>query len=732
MERENFFKLKSLTHQIDNLNKEFDIIKEQLRIQYKIISILKNNLKDLDFLNDPESLSFFGNKVLNSGIRSIFQNSDFLIKSEDLYADLIINFIKKINIIIPKIIDNIKNEKLDNFHKSTIKNLFQSIYAIHTQNITKHINENEIKNLFSNLNNILTKEDLTKYRDWDLVYMFGGIAHSNCLYIDTQYPYKFLKEILQPNRNLNIFQLLLIISILLSFNHSYINIIENKLNQENNLSLKTIFEQLDKLLNINTIIKLKNKDKNTLYHMLKTKTKQFLNDSLKKKLLNSLKHIKFNSKDLYNIFNILISDNFQDTLNAEIDIIEIFFSYFDTNDVEKININTLCELFKIIQKLPHITVKQIKIFEKIINIILDKKNELDSKNIANIMIGIGELSEFYTMQLLKYTKEEFFATITKIIKEEKDIDPHIINNLMYGINHCGKITSKQYINTMFTKIDTNINDFNFEQIINILYGLKNVPENKIKEHYNTIKKLLDILNKKLDNKQFSENKVEASLGKLTKSMLNLQNQNDFHYCIEYIFIKLLDEILTKEREDIKLNILYNISNLIYTKSQFQNLKTYIINTFIPNINFNAINQEHYIVILVRSYAMLNIPLQNNENEEYKIYLEKQKQNSEQNRDFSLLNEIKQALSNNDKIVIYHYLDGIELDLYIEKLNLNIEIDGTYHSTKMNFDNIRDIFLLKKHEIKTIRIKIAHLFENNKLNKKKLMEIIKIKIKQEQK
>lgn len=51
-----------------------------------------------------------------------------------------------------------------------------------------------------------------------------------------------------------------------------------------------------------------------------------------------------------------------------------------------------------------------------------------------------------------------------------------------------------------------------------------------------------------------------------------------------------------------------------------------------------------------------------------------------------------------------FVDGIELDVYIPALNLNIEVDGIQHMGKQRVDRIRDARLQETYQIETLRIR----------------------------
>lgn len=57
------------------------------------------------------------------------------------------------------------------------------------------------------------------------------------------------------------------------------------------------------------------------------------------------------------------------------------------------------------------------------------------------------------------------------------------------------------------------------------------------------------------------------------------------------------------------------------------------------------------------------------------------------------------------------IEGIEADIYIPKLSLNIEVDGIHHMGKQRMDRIRDARLLETYKIGTFRVRsIAHEFD----------------------
>jgi very-short-patch-repair endonuclease len=50
------------------------------------------------------------------------------------------------------------------------------------------------------------------------------------------------------------------------------------------------------------------------------------------------------------------------------------------------------------------------------------------------------------------------------------------------------------------------------------------------------------------------------------------------------------------------------------------------------------------------------------------------------------------------------LDGVELDVFIPSLKLNVEVDGMQHMGKLRIDRIRDSRLKETYSIETIRIR----------------------------
>lgn len=67
--------------------------------------------------------------------------------------------------------------------------------------------------------------------------------------------------------------------------------------------------------------------------------------------------------------------------------------------------------------------------------------------------------------------------------------------------------------------------------------------------------------------------------------------------------------------------------------------------------------------------------------------------------------IQKILEDNTAIGQSHLIDGIESDLYVEKLKLRIEVDGKHHLNKAQCDEdqLRDEYLKNTYGIRTIRI-----------------------------
>ncbi|MFH1653193.1 MAG: DUF559 domain-containing protein, partial [Pseudomonadota bacterium] len=116
---------------------------------------------------------------------------------------------------------------------------------------------------------------------------------------------------------------------------------------------------------------------------------------------------------------------------------------------------------------------------------------------------------------------------------------------------------------------------------------------------------------------------------------------------------------------------------------------------------NEINLDNDIdlITLVRSVSLYDRPLPKWLEDRYNNFIRSQESKST-NGELKSQNVLTKRLR--ETVLVNHYIDGFELDLYIPTLKANIELDGRYHYSQRGRDAIRDRYL-KGKGIKVYRI-----------------------------
>ncbi len=412
----------------------------------------------------------------------------------------------------------------------------------------------------------------------------------------------------------------------------------------------------------------------------KSKGFDFIHNSLSKSISNTptapLEIIeKFGPED-----SILCSE-----INKNRDTSEEYLSYFHSILTSNNHIH-IRNLFNILYILSRETLKQTpknqmqEILWYLIKKINNGNNGIDSQAIWSALYGLQNLDSSVV------TKELIHTLTTKINQSNAQLNGQAIWNALYGLQSLdSSVVTKELIHALTTKINQSNAGLNGQAIWNALYGLQNLDSSVV------TKELIHALTTKI-----SQSNAELNRQAIWNALYGLQNPDS-----SVVTKELIHALTTKiKKSNTQLNG-QNIWNALYGLYYFnwkqkdisdviKNLQDYFLHE-LELLNESELSKED------SNYLAHIYPLYKKETPRYIQYYNGNSGITENN----LFHAVKGIFSDAKKGQV---IDGVEMDIYIPSISLNIESDGKHHYWNKIFrDGKRDQFLLDMHDISTIRI-----------------------------
>lgn len=336
-----------------------------------------------------------------------------------------------------------------------------------------------------------------------------------------------------------------------------------------------------------------------------------------------------------------------------------------------------------------------KEFFEVITKKIEECTELDTQAIGCIFYGLQNMDN-------SVVPKKFFEVMIKKIEEHTKLDIQTIANTFYGLkNISSSIVPKEFFRTMTKKIVT-CQKLNSQAIGNIVYGLRNMDSSVVSKEF------FEIMTQKIE-----ENKSNFLIQEISNTVLGLQNMDN-----SVVPKKLLIVLTKKIQKSINQlnpqtigNIMYGLTNLY---KEMKNECTPLLEILLKELqnphNKNEINIISCIII-VQSCNLMEIKIPDHIKITYQNFKKSHPLQNVSNGEKTLTNHIKNTYKGT--ILTNTYIDGFELDIYLPEKRLNIEYDGIQHLKCTGKDKKRDTYLLKKYNIKTVRIPPEKLDEITK-------------------
>lgn len=368
---------------------------------------------------------------------------------------------------------------------------------------------------------------------------------------------------------------------------------------------------------------------------------------------------------------------------------------------------------------------------------IDKINELLSL-LAPKIKKITNLTKSKLIKLFSYTKNlytvpsAYYLAITKLFKKSNfNLEKRDVKDIIRSISRSEDVPKKTF-DLLTQQIRKNKLRFGSEEISHMLYYLqeKREPSTKFLEELAE-----QLINKKsgMSNEQITKSftglqnfnsipeKLLKSLTKhLEKAQLNINEASKVLYGLRSLpsapddLLSLIKNTIRSSNHELNATILNRILIACHNKLDFE-----LLELLQKKISANLLKSDPSDPIAIASLnfsgKLIRFKCQDKFDEIFGPHfikdLEKEFEAIKDNLDINVSSqelaaqEIIAKTYNNAQAVKYnYYIDGRELDIFLPKLKINIELDGIYHrGKKRHSDQIRDKYLMEAHGIKVIRI-----------------------------
>jgi very-short-patch-repair endonuclease len=300
------------------------------------------------------------------------------------------------------------------------------------------------------------------------------------------------------------------------------------------------------------------------------------------------------------------------------------------------------------------------ILEKLLVYIIDTKEDFSAQQLAMIFYGLKG-------QDLTVSGKIFEELSKKISHAKSEFSAQQLTMLAYGLNKIEPDSCKAFIKELPSLIDKVDSKFSAQNLAMLAYGLSGQDP----EASSLVLRKLSAL--------ITEAQDDLTIQNLTMVVQGLlgKNKDDINIVINALKNKLgsFDQIDFSDQDSVSLNpFLRAVSLFLYKhpdqennlKSLCENLKCICSEAGSEQSNFT----ENVAADVIRTYLK------------------------------------NQGLDSN--VSQNTYIDGIEMDVYIYKLQLNIELDGDGHLSSPENDKLRDEYLQKRYKVRTLRIDLRNL------------------------
>jgi very-short-patch-repair endonuclease len=423
---------------------------------------------------------------------------------------------------------------------------------------------------------------------------------------------------------------------------------------------------------------------------------------LSKKIVPALvKELKFqnNSEDNYNaktltnllqifeISNLNISER-----NTKILLLKIEDFFAEIHDVD---IKLLGFILKLASRFQNSNLLELAKSKQIA-----KSNTSIENDLALAFYGLYSCKKPYSSEAIEILKPYFLSF-------DQGFSTESIHKIMYGLFGQDPEICRPIIAKIADQIHTLEFDNNYKQLLMLAYGLFDQDPEICKPIVCKLAELIECFDQ-IDRKSvvmltylLSNQDPDLTSSILRKlSALIPQTQEDF---TTQNLTMIFQGLLGKNKDDIDIMIDSLKDKLgSFERIDFSNSNAISLNPFLRALSIFLFKHPD-------QRQSLDPLLQN-----LKSKIANSDQTKSQSNNFTELvsaEVIKNFFSStglNCDVLKNEYIDGIEMDIYIPKLHLNIELDGNGHLSSVKNNQLRDEYLLNAHHIKTFRIDLRNL------------------------